>query len=76
MLDVKKEFNIRYGNFVVVMHSCGNYIERMPKVTIDDDIITILGSEYQIFNMKRSDSCAYWEHFYKVLGIDINGSLE
>lgn len=56
---------------VVIFKDCPNYRLRVPTVTVRDDHIEILGSEYQIFNMKREDLGHYWDYFYKSLGIEI-----
>lgn len=55
----------------VVFKDCPNYRSRVPTVTVRDDHIEILGSEYQIFNMKRYDLSHYWDYFYKSLGIEV-----
>lgn len=69
---LKQELDAKFpnGNTVVFM-DCKDYKLRLPTITVDKDSIKILGSEYQIFNMKRSDAGPYWDYFYRILGIDV-----
>lgn len=69
---LKQELDTKFpnGNTVVFM-DCKDYKLRLPTITVEKDSIKVLGSEYQIFNMKRSDTGAYWDHFYRILDIDV-----
>ena len=69
---LKQELDAKFPNGnTVVFVDCKDYKLRLPTITVGIDSIKILGSEYQIFNMKRSDTGPYWDHFYRILGIDI-----
>ncbi len=69
---LKQELDAKFpnGNTVVFM-DCKDYKLRLPTITVGSDSIKVLGSEYQIFNMKRSDTGPYWDHFYRILGIEV-----
>lgn len=67
---INKEFSTKYGaKAVVIFKECAHYQGIKPKVTVTETAIEVMGTPYQIFNMKRSDHSDHWEHFYDVLGI-------
>lgn len=70
--ELKAEYNKKFkSGLTVIFMDCKDYREKLPKVTVNETDIVILGSEYQIFNMKRSDTGPYWDHFWKELEIEI-----
>lgn len=64
-------YNLHGNGMTIVFMDCKDYKERLPSIKIEADSLIILGSEYQIFNMKRSDTGPFWDHFWKTIGIDI-----
>lgn len=70
--DLRHEFNKKFkGGLSIVFMDCKDFKEPLPKITIKETEVVILGSEHQIFNMKRSDTGPYWDHFWKELEIEI-----
>lgn len=76
-LELKVELNAKYpNNSTIIFMECENYKENLPNIKVSESEITIIGSPYQIFNMKRNDIGPYWDHFYNTLNIKLCKSEE